>query len=164
MESSELIYNLGLRLFNGSVDDAMDFTQDVFIYAGSRYSFFDGKSSFSTWVYTVARNFGINQLKRLKKIIYTEDDTVLSPLQGQNIMSDSHDALISEETSQDIREQLKSLPEAYRLPLVLYYFEKMTYSEMSTVLEIPEGTLKSAVHRGKTLIRQALEKRGINES
>ncbi|MBI3394723.1 MAG: sigma-70 family RNA polymerase sigma factor, partial [Spirochaetia bacterium] len=67
-ETSKMIYNLGLRLFRDA-DDAMDFAQEVYLRAYTRLDKFRGESRFSTWLYSLALNLGLNKIRREKRVV-----------------------------------------------------------------------------------------------
>lgn len=56
-----------------------------------------------------------------------------------------------------LQKELMNLPEEYRLPLILLFYEKLSYKEMSEKLNIPEGTLKSLVYRGKLRLKEKIK-------
>lgn len=154
------IYNLGLRLFNYNLHDAEDFTQEVFEQFYKNYKKFEGKSQISTWIYSMGLNLGLNQFRKNKKIktlyedkhtyeeIYIEDQ---SP--DLEFLKQLDEGIIKNK----ILEALVKLPDEYRLPLILFYYEKISYKEMSEKLDIPEGTLKSLIYRGKLMLRDKIK-------
>lgn len=159
-ENYKKIYNLGLRLFNYNFQDAEDFTQEVFEQFYKNYKKFEGKSQISTWIYSIGLNLGLNLFRKNKKIkalyeeknnyeeIYIEDQ---SP--ELKFLKQLDERIIKNK----ILEELVKLPDEYRLPLILFYYEKISYKEMSEKLHIPEGTLKSLVYRGKLILREKIK-------
>ncbi len=159
-DNYKMIFNLGLRLFNYNLHDAEDFTQEVFEQFYKNYKKFKGKSLVSTWIYSLALNIGLNQFrknKRLKTIyqkqVTYEDLYVEDQSPELEFLKELDESLIKNK----ILEALIKLPDEYRLPLILYYYEKISYKEMSEKLEIPEGTLKSLIYRGKLLLRDQIK-------
>lgn len=152
-ETVSMVYNLGLRLFK-SEDEAMDFTQEVYLKAFSQLDKFQGRSKFSTWLYSLALNFGLNSIKKKKKIRFV--DKGIEELH----LASEYDLVLQldeEEQIEMIQQKLQELPEMYRLPLILFYYEKLSYVEIAKKLGIKEGTIKSNIHRGKQALRQLLE-------
>lgn len=157
-KATAMIYNLGMRLFRNNGDDAGDFTQDVYLKAHAKRGSFSGLSKFSTWLYTFALREGLQQIKKQKRL--SEDPT----MEMEKIASQYEtplEVLLNEETVNLIQSELQELPEMYRLPLILTYYDKMTYEEISKLTEVPVGTLKSNVHRGKQILRQKLADKGF---
>ncbi len=76
------------------------------------------------------------------------------------IQSSPEFSLIDEENndfiSSTLRKEIFNLPQKYRLPLFLYYYENLSYKEISNVLDVPEGTIKSLIYRGKIALREKI--------
>lgn len=139
----------------------MDFTQEVYLQAFKNRGKFAGNSAFSTWLYSVAFHLGLNQIRRNKTLAIKSTDESFSVELVDTSTNTPEDISIRRETIDAIRAEINILPEAYRLPLMLLYYEKMSYKDMSTKLKMKIGTLKSLVHRAKGLLKNALNKRGI---
>ncbi|MBI38058.1 MAG: RNA polymerase subunit sigma-70 [Leptospiraceae bacterium] len=163
--STDMIFSLGMRLFRGNQEDAQDFVQDAFLRAYDKWETFEGRSKRSTWLYSLALNLGLNRLSKKKRMpdFSTEpgilDETVASPDTPESIVTEM---LEQEEVEGMLQEALQELPENYRLPIVLLYFEKLSYKEMSEKLGTSEGTLKSLVYRGKMQLRDRLKQYAEN--
>lgn len=161
LEATKMVYNIGLRLNRNNREDAMDFVQEVYLHARSKRRSFKGDSKFSTWLYRVALNLGLNRISKDKKLKNDLRDIADLPEENLSDVNDTpEEALLNDSMSAVIRETISELPEAYRLPIMLYYFEKMPYSEIAQALNIKEGTLKSNISRGKTLMKKLLKGKG----
>ena len=160
MECSDLLFNLGLRLFKGSQDDAMDLLHDTYLKAQKAYKSFEAKSKFSTWIYSIAMNLGLNKIKRDGRFEIQLPDNTSDKEWVEHILEDNSlapsDTLIEEEQTKQIQKELNNLPEAYRIPLILFYYEEMSYKEIANQLDEKEGTIKSYIFRGKNLLRKNL--------
>ena len=160
-ESTDMIFSLGMRLFRKNQEDAMDFVQDAFLRAYDKWETFEGRSKRSTWLYSLALNLGLNRLSKQKRMpsFAAEpgilDETVAAADTPESIVTEM---LEREEVEGMLQEALEELPENYRLLIVLLYYEKMSYREMSERLDASEGTLKSLVYRGKMQLRDRLKK------
>jgi len=162
-ESAGMIYNLGLRLFNNA-EDARDFSQDVFFQAYEKLHSFKYRSKVSTWLYALALNYGLKRIKSEKRLkISYESETFIenTPSEDNNSAEKLNEELSSEETNQQIRTELNTLPEKLRLPLVLYYYEKLSYKEIAKKLALKEGTLKTYIFKGKQQLSDRLRKHGF---
>lgn len=155
MESMDMVYHLGLRFFKGNSEKAEDFVQDLYVYAKAKVNTFQGKSKFSTWLYRVAVNFALNQLKKEKKLSYENVEVPES-------LADDRDSFSSQmeesELVNELHTQINSLAEEYRLPLLLFYYENMSISEISEKLSVPEGTIKSYLFRAKKILKKGIER------
>jgi len=151
-----MIYNLGLRLFRNE-EDALDFSQDVYEKAFSRLDQFAGRAKFSTWLYSLALNEGLNRLRKKKTEWFFSSDDEIETMAISGIGSDPFQALSARDQNEVVAKALESLPEKYRLPLLLYYYEELSYANIAVKLSINEGTLKANIHRGKQILRKKLE-------
>lgn len=154
------VFNLAYR-FVGRVDEAEDLTQEVFIkvyQSLDRYRQAEG--SFTTWLTTVARNQVIDNYRRRReeKRRRLEDPEILDvmaspeegPLRG----------LEREERVEFVRRGLRALPADLREPLILCDLQGLPYEEAAGILQIPLGTVKSRINRGRLeLARRLLARR-----
>ena len=154
MESLDMVYHIGLRFFKGDSEKAEDFVQDLYLYAKEKVSSFKGEAKFSTWLYRVAVNFALNQLKKEKKLVFENVEVPES-------IVDSRDSISSQveesELVDELHSQINNLAEEYRLPLLLFYYEEMTISDISSKLSVPEGTVKSYLFRAKKILKKGIE-------
>lgn len=158
--TKNMIYSLGLRLFRNDTESALDFSQEVYLQAFQKWHKFSGLSKPSTWLYSLALHLGLNRVKKERRLKFSDEEGVLEQLAaGEESMPEKQitDLLAKEELEEEIRSQLRQLPEVYRLPLILYYYEKMPYRTISQELGIKIGSLKSYIHRGKMILRKKLQ-------
>ena len=147
-----------LRYLTNQPDEAEDLVQNVFIKAYRNLFGFDTKRKFSSWIYRIAHNEGVNYLKKMqkiKKVSFQSHNTFL--LSGDN---SPEDELIRQEIQKKIKECLDELESKYREPLILYYFEDKSYQEISDVLKIPIGTVGTFISRGKLILKVICQKKG----
>ena len=168
-----MIYSLGLRLFSYQKERANDFLQSVYLHSFDKKDTFKGKSKFSTWLYSVALNYGLNQLKHQKKEMslktsyeeYEEKDFSNIPFLKYRISSSEYksqeEKLIEKEINQYIRKELYALPEVYQICLICFYYEGLSYKKIAEKLGIKEGTVKSHIYRGKQILKQKIKGRQI---
>lgn len=69
----------------------------------------------------------------------------------------TEDAVLEKEEYRMVREAVSKLPDKYRLPVLLFYMEELSISDISDILKLPEGTVKSRIHRAKKILKQKLE-------
>ena len=148
-KAMDMIYSTGLKLYNGNTADAADFVQSVYLFALKKFHLFEGRSAFSTWLYRLAWNFGLEDLRKKKRL--NELDIADFDLPAAEISEEIDEGKVTQ-----LRAEIKKLPEKYRLPLIMLYFEKMSYQEIQKMTGIREGTLKANVYRAKQWLHQAL--------
>jgi RNA polymerase sigma-70 factor (ECF subfamily) len=145
------------RRITGHEADAADAAQDAMIAIVRNLDRFDGRSSFGTWIYRIATNASLDELRRRKRraLPVSSDDEndhthheVADPDSGQRI-----DA-IGDHMALDAA--LRSLSDEYRLPVVLRDVADLDYAEIAAVLDIPAGTVKSRIARGRAALARAL--------
>ncbi|ABJ74930.1 RNA polymerase sigma factor [Leptospira borgpetersenii] len=155
-----LIYSQAIKAFRNETE-AEDFTQDIFLKAFESLSTFQGRSQFSTWLFVIARNEIIRRYRREHPEISGLDTLLLteSEVEKKNETSSEQETkLLKQEISEKIRSLVESLPELYRKPIMLHYFENMSYKEISQKLNLKMNTLKSYIFRGKEIMRDWLNK------
>ena len=127
--------------------DADDATQNAMIAIVRGYESFDGRSAFSTWVYRIATNAALDELRRRRRrplSLFSND--------GQQVdIADSHsnDRQLAFEASDYLAQGLAQIPEEFRVALVLRDVADLDYEEISQVLNIPIGTVRSRIARGR---------------
>ncbi len=161
------IYNLCYR-FAGSADDAQDLTQEVFIKIYRTLPSFDsGKASFVTWVTTVTRNLLVDHFRKGKYDRITdsldapmgdEEDGAGLGTQIQDKGQSPDERLQSLETKELVHGALQKLSPELREAVILRDLQDMDYKEISQVLKIPEGTVKSRINRGRTELARLLQR------
>ncbi len=134
-------------------DDAEDVVQDVFIRLYLQPVKFDGKAAYTTWLFRVMVNSSINSLrsKRRRARLRSEGDAPLSPEQ----------AAIGRELQQKFEEALAKVTEQHQQVLWLREIRGKSYPEIAELLHIPEGTVKSALNRGRSRVQALLAQEDV---
>jgi RNA polymerase sigma-70 factor (ECF subfamily) len=161
------IYNFCYR-FTNSPDSAEDLTQEVFIKVYRTLASYDvEKGAFTTWLTTLTRNLLVDHFRRSKQDRITDSiDASLSEeddsLSLSNRLPDRGpspaDRLASQETQKMVREALGRLSPDLREAVILRDLQDMDYKEISQVLRVPEGTVKSRINRGRTELARLLSR------
>lgn len=138
------------RRLAGNDADAADATQEALIAIVRRLDRFDGRSTFSTWSYRVATNACLDELRRRKRRPEPSDPADL------RLDSPSADIATQLGTRMEVHDALDQLPERFRTPVVMRDLADMEYSEISSVLGIPAGTVRSRISRGRLALREIL--------
>lgn len=140
------------RKFLFNHDDAQDMVQEVFVKAYKNIQSFDTKQKFSPWVFRIAHNEFINAIKKKgREPLPFFDPDALFP---HPIAPESTDReALERELKATLDECLAELSPKYREPLVLFFYEEMSYQEIAEVLRIPVSTVGVRINRAKTLLR-----------
>ncbi|MFN2390090.1 MAG: RNA polymerase sigma factor [Actinomycetota bacterium] len=125
---------------------ADDITQDAFVRAYRFLSRFRGDSKFSTWLLSIARNCALDELRRAGRRRRLSDRLDAQPAAHAGDPT----------TGVEVREALAGLPLELRESVVLIDMFGVSYREAGRVLDLPEGTVKSRVHRAREQLVQAL--------
>lgn len=156
------IYNLILRM-TGSPDDAQELAQEAFLNAWRGLKGFQGDSSFSTWLYRLASNTCIDFLRREKRRKALAVSSSLDDEENQTMLQIPDTKSCTPEESLEQREMrdlihngLSLLSQEHRQVLVMRELEELTYSEISQLLSLEEGTVKSRIARARAALRKVL--------
>ncbi len=137
--------------------DALDMAQEVYVKLYKNVYKFEGKSKFSTWVYSVARNTCIDEYKRIKR---NKTNSYETDEKDMSVDTDGPEEIIlKKELSDFVRLLLSELPPIYNKILVLRYIEGLSYREIAKRLECSEGTVKSRLFRGKKMMKKIIDER-----
>ncbi|HZX56057.1 MAG TPA: sigma-70 family RNA polymerase sigma factor, partial [Ilumatobacteraceae bacterium] len=125
---------------------------------------FDGRSSFGTWVYRIATNASLDELRRRKRRavpMSTDDDD-----RGRHDRADPDGGLRIDSLGDHISltTALASLPEDYRVPVVLRDVADLDYAEIAAILDVPPGTVKSRIARGRAALAAVLSNDDGNQA
>jgi RNA polymerase sigma-70 factor (ECF subfamily) len=150
----QAVYGMGIGFFHNR-EDASDFTQEVFLKVYRSLSKFEGRSRFSTWLYKIAYNTGLNHIKRKK------DYQSLAEEEAITYKDTPEKKMLRVFIKDSILEALKGLPERFRVCVDLFFFYDRSLKEIEAITGYPVNTVKSHVFRAKKLLRNKLE--GITE-
>ncbi|MDR0600513.1 MAG: sigma-70 family RNA polymerase sigma factor [Treponema sp.] len=142
------VHAMGLSFFHNE-EDAADYTQEVFLKCYRSLPAFKGRSRFSTWLYRVAYNAGVNNLNRRREYHSLAEE----PAVEENPESQ----ILRAEAKRAVKEAVMGLPEKYRICVDLYFFYDRSIKEIEEITGFPENTVKSHVFRAKKLLRERLE-------
>ena len=161
------IYNICYR-FSGSPDDASDLTQEVFIKMYRTLSTFDTtRASFMTWVTTVTRNLLVDHFRKGKYDRITDsleatpgnqDDGLSLAEKLEDPSAGPEAGVRSQEAQTLVHQALRKLSPELREAVILRDLQDMDYKDIALVLNIPEGTVKSRINRGRTELARLLQR------
>ena len=149
------VFNIAYK-FTGKHDEAEDLTQDVFVKIFKSLDTFDRRANFQTWLVSVSRNLCIDHYRSVRKERETIDRDVdagqLSPV-AQTVSPVA--ALEHRDRVELLKKALEQLPATLRSAVLLRDIQELSYQEIADKLNLPEGTVKSRINRGRTeLARQ----------
>jgi RNA polymerase sigma-70 factor (ECF subfamily) len=152
------IYNLAYRLL-GNADDASDLTQEAFCRAYAKLSEFRGEAAFGTWLYRIANNLCLDELRRRQRraVVSLSDEEnrrYLQNVPGENPGAAelcAHRAVLAR-----LHEVIATLPPDQRTVLVLRDIQGLSYEEIAQVMGCSLGTVKSRLNRARRALRDKL--------
>lgn len=154
------IYQLCYRML-GNAYEAEDMAQEAFIRAYVNIERFNVNRKFSTWLYRIATNLCIDRIRKKKPDYFL--DAEVAGTEGLTLYSQiaSTEATPDEEVSKMelqsiIQQEILKLPEKYRSVIVLRYIDELSLNEISEILSLPLGTVKTRIHRGREALRKQL--------
>lgn len=143
------------RRITGNESDAADATQEALIAVVRGLPRFDGRSAFSTWVYRIATNASLDELRRRRRrplsSIHHDDQPEHEPV-ATGPGPDAQ-ALGDREL---LEAALRKLPEEFRVPVVLRDVADLDYAEIADTLGVPVGTVKSRIAHGRGMLAEQL--------
>lgn len=148
------VYSIALYFFHGDEADASDVTQQVFLKLVRGIAQFRSDAEFSTWLYRLVVNVCLDGARHAKPRQLRSSSTMVESLPGPDSLE--HD-FIRNETARSVRVALSALPVKFRLPILLRYFEDLSYSEMAVAMNCSMGTVASRLNRGHRMLAQKLE-------
>jgi RNA polymerase sigma-70 factor (ECF subfamily) len=152
------VYNLCLRVL-GDPDEAADASQDAFLAAIRKLHTFRGEAAFTTWMHRVTVNTCYDSLRKKRRrpllhVVGDEGDERPDPAPP---VPDHAEGV---ELSVDVQRALREVPDEFRIALVLADVQDLPYERIAEILEVPVGTVKSRVFRGRAALGRAI---GVGE-
>ncbi len=151
------IYGLGLRLC-GSPEEAQDLVQETFLQAFRKWDQFEGRSSASTWLFTIAvrvcyrhHQLRTGQPRRLESLSTLTPSGEEVVVELPSTAESPHEVLERREARELVRHAIAGLPPKFRLPLVLKDLMELAIAEVAEILGLKEATVKTRLHRARIL-------------
>lgn len=148
----ERVYGLALGIMKEPAD-ADDVVQDAFIKAYNNLDSYDLNRDLQPWLFTIAANIAKNKLRRSN---FRRQLRHPGWLPGRTV-DDPAEQAGKEKREDRVRETLSQLPEKYRIPITLRYYGDFSYDRIAEVTDLPVGTVKTRLHRGKNKMKDALD-------
>ncbi len=144
------------RRITGNEADAADASQEAMVAMVRGLHHFDGRSSFATWAYRVATNASLDELRRRRRRPATSLDELDDNGGPAMPDTDAGQRLDHVPERMALEAALRQLPEDFRVPVVLRDVADLDYADIAAVLDIPVGTVKSRIARGRLALSAAL--------
>lgn len=148
------------------IDDyerSVELSQETFIRIYTSASRYEANYSFSTYIYRIATNLAISELRRRKRRKFVSLFSPFTDDNGDPVEIDPQDdkplqdeTLIDDERRKAVARAIKSLPEKYRAAIVLRDVEGFSYDRIAETLNLSEGTVKSRINRARNLLKEKL--------
>jgi RNA polymerase sigma factor (sigma-70 family) len=143
----KLIYTLALKLLKRP-EDAEEMAQDTFVKAFQKLDTYEGKSKFSTWLFSITYNACISELRKRRVEFKSLDDTRISD-QDELKMHDYYREVKKEDQEKYLNLALEKLPEDDQVLVTLYYYENQSMDEISTITGLTVSNIKVKIHRSR---------------
>jgi RNA polymerase sigma-70 factor (ECF subfamily) len=155
-QHSARVYRLAYRL-TGNPHDAEDLTQEVFVRVFRSLSSYT-PGTFEGWLHRITTNLFLDQARRKSKIRFDAlADDAESRIPSRVVTPDA--AFLDGQFDDDVESALAALPPDFRAAVVLCDVEGLSYDEIADVLGLKLGTVRSRIHRGRSMLRKALAHR-----
>jgi len=149
------------RTFYFSHEDLEDLLQEIFIKVYRFINDYDETMAFSTWIYQIARNCAIDEIRKRKSrpttVSLEPDETLKFFRSGIDLEAD----LIMGDQLKKIKEIIQQLPLKYREALILRFLEEKSYEEIMDILQKPKGTVAALISRGRELLKNKAIEQGM---
>jgi RNA polymerase sigma-70 factor, ECF subfamily len=156
----DALYNFGLRLTTDP-NDAEDLVQDTIVKAYRFFSSYEKGTNAKAWLFRILKNSYINNYRKKSKkpqeVDYDEVATFYETIRAERTeTSDLEDKMFRELIDDDLSKALEEIPEDFRTVVLLCDVEDFTYEEIANMLDVPIGTIRSRLHRGRNLLKAQL--------
>ena len=144
--------------FLGDIEQAEDVVQDTMLRLYEKKHYYKEIAKFSTWIYTIARNLANTELRKKKR----RKTTYLSQLSKERqfeipAIQDDVDQSIQNEFIHDrIQSAINNLPEHFKVVIILRDIQELSYEDISNIVEVPLGTIKSRINRARIQLQAEL--------
>jgi RNA polymerase sigma-70 factor (ECF subfamily) len=159
---------LAMRIVGGK-EESEELLQDAFLRAYRALSEFRGDAKFGTWFYRILYNLCMTRVSRRRNRVELfkpsgDDDLTRTPEDDES--PDALEILEEQQLVELLTQEVERLPERFRTPLTLYYAQELQYEEISELMGLPVGTVKTNLFRAKVLLRKrmlTLLRKEVNE-
>ena len=155
----DFVFSMAVRILQNE-QLAEEVAQDSFLNAYKALKSFEGKSKFSTWLYRITYNVALNALKKENRNRVFFSDQEPEEYMSYSISNQINDSTLDDVERNDmgdiVRECIAKLPSKFASILTMYHLNQMKYDEISELMRLPIGTVKSYIHRGRVMLRKLI--------
>ncbi len=141
----------------GKRQDAEDLSQEAFYFAFKNFAQLKDQAKAKSWLFSILRNLFLKGIEKNKKKTFLEFESMSSALGGKTNIEQE---FLDEETARAIRSALETLEPRLKRPIQMFYFEKKSYKEIASSMELPIGTVMSRIARAKVSLKRKLSRPG----
>ena len=168
MEHMPSLYTAAMRMTRNS-SDAEDLVQETYLKAFRAYDGFEEGTNLKAWLYRILTNTFINTYRAKKRRPEADVEDVedlylyhrLVGYGGSNLGRSAEDEVLSRFTDEAVKTAIESLPESFRMTVLLADVEGFSYKEIAGIMDVPVGTVMSRLHRGRGALQKALHDFGL---
>lgn len=150
---AQYVYNLALRILQNA-QEAEDISQEAFLRVWKALPTFRQDANFRTWLYRIVVNLCYDRLPRLRREMNAMEANEILELPAAAPTPENE--LLSTELNMRLLAGFEKLPGNYRLLLSLRHLQEMSYEEIAAVTNLPLGTVKTGIHRGRQLLKEKI--------
>jgi len=156
----DLLYNYGLRMTNNPAD-ADDLVQETYLKAFRFWDKYEKGTNIRAWLFRILKNSYINRYRRETKepvmVDYDDVQNFYNTVRGESSeTNDLQEFLFGNLLDDDVAKAIAALPDDFRTVVILCDIEGLTYEEIAEFVDIPLGTVRSRLHRGRKVLRAQL--------
>lgn len=154
---SKRVFNMAYQ-FSGSYEEAEDLTQEIFFKLYNSLTKYDFSKNFSAWLLTMSKNYLIDQYRRTKWEKMIRDDFDEFHLAAADTENPEY-SVVQEENRKLIWQGFNLLSNDIRMAVILRDIQGKSYDEIAEIMELPLGTVKSRVNRGRLQLAKVLKEK-----
>ncbi len=164
-------YGLALRMSRNR-EEAQDVVQESSLLAYRNFAQFQPGTNFKAWFFRIVTNCFLSRCRKRKSepvMVDLEDAPeiyLFTQAQAGGMLegdADPASSLLARMDSEQVAAAIAALPEEYRVVCVLYFMEDLAYQDIAGILEVPMGTVRSRLHRGRRMLQKALWHLAVEE-
>ncbi len=164
MPHMQALYTAALRMTRNPAD-AEDLVQETFLKAYRAFDRYEDGTNLRAWLYKILTNTFINSYRAAKRRpekadVEDVEDLYLyhriGDLQAAGVGRSAEDVVFDHFTDDEVKKAIESLPESFRIAVLLADVEGFSYKEIAEITEVPIGTVMSRIHRGRKALQKAL--------